>query len=422
LAGHWLHEIPAVRNLPSLIALGAALCAPLCTPVLAQSVVSASARALHERVLTLDTHLDTTAKMDDPKWDVMERHGLEDGQVDFPRMREGGLDGGFWAIYTAQQGRTPADYRVARDNGLKRLINIHKMIAAHPDRFELALTADDARRIVAAGKSPAFISMENASPLTLDPVPLLRFYYSQGLRMMSLVHTSNNEFADSANTPAQWQGMSPAGKELVAEANRLGIVVDQSHASDAVFDQLIEMSKAPIILSHSGAADVYRHPRNIDDARLKKLAEKGGVIQMNALGAYLIDTGETPQLRAELRAATAKFAAMPSGPERESAVAAARAEVMKRNNVKQATLDDYLRHVDHVLKLIGPDHVGFGADWDGGGGVVGLEDITSLPKITQWLVDRGYTEQQIANIWGGNVLRVMEEARKVARTLQTPTQ
>jgi membrane dipeptidase len=308
---------------------------------------------------------------------------------------------------------------VARDNGLKRLINIHKMVAAHPDKFELALTAADARRIAAAGKSVAFISMENASPLTTDPVPLLRFYFGQGLRMISLVHTSNNEFADSANAPPEWQGISPAGKELVAEANRLGVVLDQSHSSNAVFDQLIELSKAPIILSHSSAAGVYNHPRNIDDARLKKLAEKGGVIQMNALGAYLVDTGETPQVRAELRAAQAKVSTLPVGPARDSAVAAARAQVLKRFNVNEATLDDYLRHVDHVLKLIGPDHVGFGADWDGGGGVVGLEDVTQLPKITQWLLDRGYTEQQIANIWGGNVLRVVEEAEKVARALQS---
>jgi membrane dipeptidase len=406
-----------VKNNSCLISIGAAL-ALLASAAFAQSPVSAKARALHQRVLTLDTHLDTTAKMDDPRWNVMDRHPVQDSQVDYPRMTEGGLDGGFWAIYTAQQGRTAAAYSVARDNGLKRLINIHKMIAAHPDKFELALTAADARRIAATGRSVAFISMENASPLTTDPVPLLRFYYSQGLRMMSLVHTSNNEFADSANTPAEWQGISPAGKELVAEANRLGIVLDQSHASDAVFDQLIELSKAPIILSHSGAADVYDHPRNIDDLRLRKLAEKGGVIQMNALGAYLIDTRETPQYRADLRTALAKFASMPSGVERDRALAMARAEVMKRNNVQEATLDDYLRHVDHVLKLIGPDHVGFGADWDGGGGVIGLEDITSLPKITQWLVDKGYTEQQIANIWGGNVLRVVEEAQTVAKSLQ----
>jgi membrane dipeptidase len=346
-------------------------------PAFALDPVSPAARALHDRVLVLDTHLDTTAKMDDPRWSVMDRHPVQAGQVDYPRMIEGGLDGGFWAIYTPQKGRSADDYRVARDNGLRRLINLHRMIAAHADRFELALTAADARRIAAAGKSVAFISMENASPLTTDPVPLLRFYFSQGLRMVGLVHTSNNEFADSANTPAEWQGISPAGRELVAEANRLGIVLDQSHASNAVFDQLIELSKAPIILSHSGAADVYAHPRNIDDARLKKLAEKGGVIQMNALGAYLIDTRS-----------------------------------------RKATLEDYLRHVDHVLQLIGPDHVGFGADWDGGGGVEGLEDITSLPKITQWLVDKGYSEQQIANIWGGNVLRVVDAAQRVAKALQ----
>jgi membrane dipeptidase len=400
------HQRHIVKKIPLLLAVTAAFALLLSPLAHSQSPVSANALALHRRLLTLDTHLDTTMKMDDPKWNVLDRHPLKDGQVDYARMLEGGLDGGFWAIYTAQQGRSMQDYQVARDNGLKRLINIHRMIAAHPDKFELALTAADARRIAAAGKSVAFISMENASPLTTDPVSLLRFYFGQGLRMMSLVHTSNNEFADSANAPAQWQGISPAGKDLVAEANRLGIVLDQSHASSAVFDQLLELSKAPIILSHSAAADVYSNPRNIDDARLKKLAEKGGVIQMNSLGSFLTDTGETPQLRAELRDAP---------PE-------ARADIMKRNNVRQATLADYLRHVDHVLKLIGPDHVGFGPDWDGGGGVVGLEDITQLPKLTQWLVEQGYTDQQIANIWGGNVLRVVEEAAQVARALQASTQ
>jgi membrane dipeptidase len=236
--------------------------------------------------------------------------------------------------------------------------------------------------------------------------------------MMSLVHSANNEFADSTTGLPEWKGISPAGKELIAEANRLGIVVDQSHSSDAAFDQMIELSRAPIILSHSSAKDVYNHPRNIDDARLKKLAAKGGVIQMNALGSFLIDTGQTPELRAETRVLQEKFEAMPEGPAKAKAIADARAELGKKYGVKEATFEDFIRHVDHVLKLIGPDHVGFGADWDGGGGVVGMEDITKLPRLTQWLVDQGYTEKQIENIWSGNVLRVMEQAQKVAAEIQ----
>lgn len=380
--------------------------------------VSAQARALHERLLTLDTHLDTTALLDDPAWDILARHAPPGSQVDLPRMREGGLDGGFWVVYTSQQGRTPADDRVARDHGLKRLINIHKMVAAHREHFELALTSADARRIVQAGRSPVFISMENASPLTTDPVPLLRFYFSQGLRMLSLVHGANNEFADSATALPEWKAISPAGRELIAEANRLGIILDQSHSSDEAFDQLLELSKAPIILSHSGAADVFDHPRNIDDARLRRLAERGGVIHVNSLGDYLLDTGRTPAHRAEAQALRARFAALPRGPARDQQLAAALADLDRRYNVKPATIEDFFRHLDHILKVVGPKHVGLGADWDGGGGVTGLEDVAALPRVTQWLLDRGYTEAQIADIWGGNVLRLLDEAQQVARTLQ----
>lgn len=409
-----------MKRTARLVALGVAfaISASVSATAVAAEGVSQKARELHERILTLDTHLDTTAKLDDPNWNILERHPIEDSQIDYPRMVEGGLDGGWWVIYTPAFGRSQDTYRAARDHGLKRLINIHKMIAANPDKFELALTADDARRIAKAGKRPAFISMENASPLTQDPVSMLRFYYSQGLRMMSLAHSANNEFADSTTGLPEWKGVSPAGKELIAEANRLGIVIDQSHSSDLAFDDIIELSKAPIILSHSSAKDVYNHPRNIDDERLKKLAAKGGVIQMNALGSFLIDTGETPALRAELRAVQEKYASLPEGPEKERKIDAERAELRKKYGVKDATFEDYMRHVEHVLKLIGPDHVGFGADWDGGGGVVGLEDITKLPRLTQWLLDKGYTEQQIENIWSGNALRVLEQAQKVAQEIQ----
>lgn len=338
--------------------------------------VPQAARALHERLLVLDSHLDTPMRLDQADWDIRDRHETSAySQVDLPRMIEGGLDGGMWVIYTPQRGRDAAAQRVARDHGLKRLLQLHRMVAAHPDLFELALTSEDARRIAAGGKRVVFISMENAAPLAADP-SLLQFYFDQGLRVLGLTHTANNEFGDSANTPPEWNGLSPAGRALVAEANRLGIVLDHSHASDAVFDQLLELSKAPILLSHTSADAVYDHPRNIDDERIRRLAAKGGVIQVNSLGAYLKDTTSSP-----------------------------------------AGFEDYMRHVLHIIRVAGHEHVGFGADWDGGGGVEGFEDVTRLPRVTARLLQEGFTEPQIAAMWGGNLLRLVDEAQRVAREM-----
>jgi membrane dipeptidase len=336
------------------------------------------ARALHERLLVLDSHLDTPAEFDDPKWDIMQRHEPAEHrhQVDYPRMVEGGLDGGMWAIYTPQQGRTPEDDRVARDHGLTRLIQIHELLAAHPDQFALALTPEDAPRIAASGKRVVYISMENATPLTTDP-SLLAFYYDKGLRVLGLVHFKNNGFADSATDQPEWHGLSPAGRTLVAEANRMGILIDQSHASDDVFDQLLALSKAPIVLTHSSSRTVFDHPRNLDDERLRRLAASGGVIQVNSYPTYVSNREGGPDF------------------------------------------DDYMAHVLHIIEVAGPDHVGFGADWDGGGGVKGMEDVTALPKITARLLEAGYSEQQIGNMWSGNLLRVLGEAQRVGRELQS---
>ena len=262
----------------------------------------ARASALQKRLVTLDSHLDTPANLERGDFDVMQGHaGNRLSQVDYPRMLEGALDGGFWAVYTGQGNRSAAAHLDDRDAGLQRLMKIHNLLAAQPQRFALATTPADAARIKAAGKRVVYISMENASPLVADP-SLLRFYYAQGLRLMSTVHFLNNEFADSATDPkgAEWKGLSPAGKQLVQQA--LGIVIDQSHASDAVFDQLIALSPVPIVLSHSGARAVYNHPRNIDDARLKVLAAHGGVIQVNSYGGYLIDSGASPERKAAEKA------------------------------------------------------------------------------------------------------------------------
>lgn len=377
--------------------------------------VDPQAHALHERILTLDSHLDTPAFFSRSGWSILDRHDPATGsQVDYPRLVEGGLDGGIWVVFTPQRGRTPADDRVARDHGLARLAEIRELVAAHPDKFALALTADDAPRIKRDGKRVVYISLENASPLNADP-SLLDLYHRLGVRVLGLVHTTNNDFADSSNDDPEWGGLSEKGKALVADANRLGIVLDQSHASDAVFDQLIELSKAPIILSHTGADAVYEHPRNIDDDRIRKLADRGGVILVNSLGSYLIDTGATPEYRTELRALYEEFGGRAHFKEEDyPRFNARRAQLDEKHGIRKATLEDYFAHILHILKVAGPEHVGFGADWDGGGGVQGLEDISLLPKVTARLLQEGYTEQQIEAIWSGNLLRVIRQAQALA--------
>lgn len=404
------------RTLPLLLAL--TLAWPLSAAAADFSADElARAKALQQRLLTLDTHLDTPANLAREGFDILQRHGGSAvSEVDYPRMLEGALDGGFWAIYTEQGDRSDAAHRRDRDAGLERLLEIREMVAAHPDRFGLARTADEAQRIKASGRRVVFISMENASPLAADP-SLLSFYQQAGLRMVSLAHFLNNEFADSATDPKgpEWHGLSPAGRKLVAEANRLGILVDQSHASDAVFDDLLEASKVPFVLSHSASRAMFDHPRNLDDGRLRKLAAKGGVIQVNAYGGYLTAVTKSPERIEAEKALEARFGEYDA---MSMAQAQAYGEAMKqidaRYPLKQGTLDDFFAHLEHILKVAGPEHTGIGMDWDGGGGVQGMEDVSQLPKITAWLLRRGYSEKQIAGIWGGNVMRVLHQAEDYA--------
>ena len=399
------------------IALASAL-AMICIDGAAAEGVSAEVSRVHEDAIVLDTHLDTPANFRRPGWSIADNHAHEGdlSQVDLPRMKAGGLDGGFWVIYTAQGARDEAGKRAARDHGLDRLVSIHEMLAANAGEMELALTADDAERIAKAGKRVSFISMENAAPLASDP-SLLTAYHRLGLRMLGITHVRNNDFGDSSTDPAgaEWNGLSPAGKALVQEANRLGIVLDASHASDAVFDQLLALSQAPIVLSHTSADALYDHPRNIDDGRLRQLAAKGGVIHVNAYGGYLIDIPKIPERETAMGALSEKY-----GPESELAVDRVPAYLAERRAIeahypaRRATFDDYMAHVLHILKVAGVDHVGIGADWDGGGGVAGLEDVSALPKITEALLAAGYTEQDVRKIWSGNLLRVIREAQAIA--------
>ena len=384
------------------------------------SVVSAAEdpRAIHERLLTFDTHLDTPSSLRRPGWSIMDRHDVKEDftQVDQPRMVEGGLDGGFWVIYTPQGPRTPAGHAAARDTALQIAVRIHKMVAAHPAHFALATKAEDAAPIAAAGKRIVYISIENAYPIGHD-LTLLQTFYDLGARMISPVHFANNDLADSATdtTGRQWNGLSPLGKDFVAECNRLGYILDASHASDDVFDQMIALSKTPIILSHSGAKAVYDHPRNIDDERMKKLAASGGVIQMNSLSAYLIPTPPNPERNKAMQALMGKYGGRANmSPEQMKEMRAERAELEKKYPVPMANFDDFMKHVLHTLKVVGAEHVGFGADWDGGGGVTGMEDVASYHKITARLLAEGYTEADCAKMWSGNTLRLLRAAEAYA--------
>lgn len=373
---------------------------------------AASARKIHEGLLTLDTHLDTPANFGRPGWDMLDRHeAAKDGsQIDYPRMVEGGLDGGFFAIFTPQGPRTPQATQAARDAALIRGVEIREMVAKHGDKFALALKADDAAAIAAKGKRVVFMSIENSYPIDGD-VTLLASFYALGVRISGLAHFKNNDMADSSTDKPEWQGLSPLGKQFVAEANRLGVVLDASHSSDAVLDQLIALSKTPVILTHSGCKAVFDHPRNIDDARLKALADSGGVIQVEAFSSYMIDTPKNPEREAAMAALMAKVGARNKMTEdQRAAFMAERAAIDAKWPMTKATFADFMNHLNHALKVAGVDHVGIGIDFDGGGGVVGLEDASDYWKISQALLAEGYTKADLEKIWSGNVLRLLRAA------------
>ncbi|MEP7209593.1 MAG: dipeptidase [Alphaproteobacteria bacterium] len=404
------------------IAAGAALVLGACASAPAGGAhgVSSAVLATHIKLLTLDTHLDTPAQIDTQGFDMMKRHdvAIDGSEVDVPRMNQGGLDGGFFAIYMGQGPLTPEGYAAIRDTALLRALAIHKMIAANPATFELALTPADARRINAAGKKFVFVSMENSWELGED-LTLLDTFYKLGVRLAGPVHNGNNQLADS-NSDAKgprWNGLSPMGRAWVKRCNELGIIIDGSHSSNQVIDQMIDLSATPIILSHHGPSALDAYPRNSPDDLLKKLAAKGGVIQMNTM--FLKASTSSPERNAAQAALMKKF----GDPEALNAekAAAFRTEMRALNKTypqSRADFEDYMKAILYTVKLIGPEHVGFGADWDGGGGLTGYEDVSYMPKVTERLLAAGYTEADLANMWGGNVLRVMQQAQDYAAGLK----
>jgi membrane dipeptidase len=381
-----------------------ALAVASCASTLAQP--NESLPSLHQRLMTLDTHLDTPVWFSNPHWKFGDRHHWETdlAQVDLGRMETGALDGGMFVIYTSQGPVTPQGFADAKAFAFKRLDEIHRTIGAYPSRIELVTTADQAVRADKAGRRFAFISIENSYPLGED-LSLLKQFYDRGVRMAGPVHSKDNQFADSATGTGTWKGLSPLGRKWIAEMNRLGMVIDGSHSSDATFDQMLELSRAPIILSHSGPKAMWGHNRNIDDDRIRKLAAKGGAVCMNSVFlTKMVYTDERNRL-SDLADDIAKLS-----PAEQAKLTADIRALDKVAPVQDTDFETFMRNLLYLLKVAGPDHVCMGADWDGGGGVRGFEDITALPKVTERLVAAGYSNADIAKIWSGNVLRILRAA------------
>jgi membrane dipeptidase len=387
------------------------------------------ARAIHDRVITLDTHVDINVANFTP-----ERNYTQDlpTQVTLPKMFAGGLDAAFFIVYVGQGDLTPAGYDDAYKQAIAKFDAIHRLTKEiAPDRIELALRAADVPRIAKAGKKVALIGVENAYPLGTD-LGRIKEFYDRGGRYISLAHNGHSQFADSntGERDGKWlhNGLSDLGRKAIAEMNRLGIMVDISHPSKQSNMQTLALSKAPVIASHSSARALANHSRNLDDEELQALRKNGGVVQTVAFNGYVKIAPEPSAERTAAVTALRKEFGLPAGGGFGAAAALGklpadrRAEYEKRMAMldfkmpppPRASVRDFVTHIDYLVNLIGIDHVGISSDFDGGGGVEGWSDASETFNVTLELVRRGYSEEQIAKLWSGNLLRVMAVVEKVA--------
>lgn len=382
----------------------------------------ARALEIHERALTVDTHADTPLRMIEPGFDLAERHNpLDTGsKVDYPRMKEGGLDAIFFAAFVSQDIRDNEGNERAKALVLEMIDAVISSTEENSDLVGLALTPKDAYELERDGKRAIYLAIENGYPIG-DDLANIELFFNKGVRYITLVHSSNNDIADSAtdSSGAEHNGLSAFGEEVVREMNRLGIMVDVSHASDDVFFDAIALSEAPIIATHSNARSVTEHQRNMSDEMLRLMAENGGVVQMTLLSSYLRDEPPNPERSAaleELRSSMKSVSEM--SPEERAERRLAFNQINEKFPTPSATVKHVVDHIDHMVSIAGIDHVGIGCDFDGGGGIDGVFDASEVMNITIELVRRGYSEEDIEKIWGKNVMRVFGEVQKVAEVMQ----
>jgi membrane dipeptidase len=402
--------------LPVIVVLFVMSIMTSCTP--SEEKLRQKANKIHRQVLTLDSHTDTPLRMMRSDFDISQRHDPRErgGKMDFPRMEEGGLDAAFFAVFLGQGAMNPEAYEIAKRRAIEIFDMLHEALEKHPEMADLALTPEDAYRLKEEGKRAIYIGLENGYPLGED-LSMVEKFYNLGARYITLSHTRNNQICDSStdNAGPLHNGLSEFGAEVVREMNRLGMMIDVSHISDKAFYDVLEVTKAPIIASHSNARAISDNPRNLDDDMLRALAENGGVIQLCILSGYVKDMPPYPERDsafADLRQRYNNFEDLSD--EEMAEVRRQWDELNRKFPSPMATVADLVDHVDHIVKLIGIDYVGIGTDFDGGGALEDCFDVTEMGNITLELVRRGYSKKDIEKIWSGNFMRVFRENEKIA--------
>ena len=373
---------------------------------------------IHASILTVDTHCDTPMEFSEPGFDLGVRS--LDGCVDFPKMVEGGLHAEFFAVFTGQGPRNDSTFNIVHQKALDIFNAIHRNLEKNSSMAEIATTPDDAYRLKKEGKIAAFIGVENGYPIGKD-LSRVKQYYDLGARYITLAHTKNNDICDSSTDPsgAENDGLSQFGTKVVKEMNRLGMMVDISHISDKSFFEVLKVTNAPVIASHSSCRALCGSPRNLSDDMLLALKENGGVIQICILGNYLKTPEPNPELDSKLKDLKNKYGDYNVLPDSTKKLIGKEYKNIQKIYEKPATVKDVVDHIDHVVQVIGVDYVGIGTDFDGGGGVDGCRTASDMKNITIELLRRGYSKADITKIWGGNVMRVLQKVEDLAKNVET---
>lgn len=410
------------RTILLLVVLAAAT---LTAGLLAQDDLDARARAIHQRILAIDSHVDVLLPS------TPAQYYLPGGssRSDIDKLKRGGIGAVAFAIAVGPGPRSPEGVAEARKEAVDKLAAIRAFLKDHSDQVALALRADDVVRIHKSGKVAIIESFLNARSIGKD-LSAIDTFYRDGVRLFGLTHAGNNDFADSSrptSEPAEeHHGLSELGKAAVTRLNRLGVIIDVSQLTPAGLLQTLELSKAPVVASHSAVRALVDNSRSLSDRELDAIKANGGVVDVTAFNAYLKPL--PPDFGAQLNMVRRKFglpetskagnAGIEDGAASIPASASSEYLIAARKLVPRATVGDYVNHIEYIVKRIGVDHVGIGSDFNHGAGIDGFDDESQAPNVTRELVRRGYTEEQIARIWGGNFLRVFQQVEAVGKKLR----